>query len=311
MRKLLLWSLVCLSIVVLGMLTVFLSFPMLTMDAPSGARVAVVEGWIDEAYLPEVKELLDAGGYDTILVTGTPRNFSYTLSIGDTVVVQLQRPVTGELIVNTCGALNAGLVVLGAQGTIMTDSVFGPCRERRATIDRPTGSLLITPTHTGDPDPRWELLFLLYAKVDGINLHAVQRSVHIRRASGQVEPGSPSYADHTADALIAAGIPARRITRLPTVMLGDSRTWANAERFAAAAHDQGIDRVDVISFGIHARRSRLAYSKACGPGVTVGVRSIPDPELQHGRWWRTSTGWLKVLRELAGVPTSYFVDAVE
>lgn len=311
MRKILLWSLVCLSALVLGIITVALSFPFLTMDAPSGARVAVVEGWIDEAYVPQVKQLLTEGAYDTIYVTGTPRNFSYTLRLGDTVRVELQRPVTGELIVNTCGALNAGLVVLGEHGTIMADSVFGPCHDRLARIERPTPTLQFTPTHTGHPDPSWELVFLLYAKVDGINLHALQRSVHIRRASGMDEPGTVSYADATAEALIGAGIPASSVRRLPTVMLGGSRTWANAQRFAEEARAQRIRRVDVISFGIHARRSRLAFSKACGQEVTVGIRSIEDPELQHGRWWHTSAGWMKVMRELAGVPTSYLIEPVE
>ncbi|HNR54841.1 MAG TPA: hypothetical protein PKJ19_06740 [Flavobacteriales bacterium] len=311
MRKAGLWILVLLSALALGVITVALSFPFLTLNDPSGARVAVVEGWIDRSFMPEVRDLLIEGAYDTIYITGTPRNFSYTLRIGDTVVVDLQRPVTGELVVNTCGALNAGLVVLGDEGVILADSVFGPCVDRRAHIDRPTARLRFTPTHLGVPDPRWELVFLLYAKVDGINVHALQRTVRVHRSSGEVEPGTPSYADASAEALVALGVSWSRIRRLPTVMLGESRTWANAQRFAREAEERSIHRVDVISFGIHARRSRLTYSEACGNGVVVGIRSVEDPELRPGLWWRRPMGWLKVLRELAGVPASYLVGTVQ
>ena len=310
MHKAVPWSLALLSALLVGMITVILSFPFLRMDAPSGAHVAVVEGWIDQAYLPKVKELITAGGYDTIYITGTPRNFSYTMRIGDTVIVELKRPAKGAFVVNTCGALHAGLLVWSDAGPLLADSVFGPCKERYATIDPPATRLLFTPTHGGRPDPRWELAFILYARINGINLHALQRSVRIHRSSGAVGTGTPSFADATADALIDLGIPASRIKRLPTVLSGDSRTWANAQRFAAEAHEHGIIRVDVISFGIHARRSRLAYSKACGDKVIVGVRGIEDPELEHGRWWHSLNGWRKVIRELIGVPASYLVEPV-
>ncbi|MBX2972938.1 MAG: hypothetical protein KF797_07540 [Flavobacteriales bacterium] len=308
MRKVPRWIAIMAGIAALGIITVALSFPFLAIDAPSGARVAVVEGWIEEAYIPQVKALLDEGAYDTIYITGTPRNFSYTLRIGDTVVVDLQRPATGELRVSACGAKDAGLVILGDQGVILADSVTDRCYGRNAAITGTTARLRFTPTHKEHPDPRWELLFILYTKVNGINLHALQRSVSIHRADGSREQGTPSFADAAAESLIAAGIPAERIHRLPTVMLGESRTWANAQRFAQEAKARGIHRADVISFGIHARRSRLTYGKACGTSTTVGIRCIEDPELQRGRWWRSPIGWVKVIRELAGVPASYLLD---
>lgn len=308
MRTTLRWLLVPPVIALLGIVTVALSFPFLAVDAPSGARVAVVEGWIEDTYMAQVKGLLDEGAYDTIYITGTPRNFSYTLRIGDTVVVDLQRPATGVLLVNACGAKDAGLLVLGEQGVLLADSVHGLCIDRKTTITNATTRLYFTPTHTGFADPRWKLLFLNYVKIDGLNLHALQRSVTIIHANGTHTPGTPSFADAAANSLVATGLPLERLHRLPTVMLGESRTWANAQRFAQEAKAQGIQRVDVISFGIHARRSRLTFARACGRGTTVGIRCVEDPELQRGRWWRSPIGWAKVLRELAGVPASYLVE---
>ncbi len=311
MGRLFRWTLILVGGLCTAALVVALSFPFLAVNEPSGARTAVVEGWIDHIYMSEVHTMLRDGGYDRIFITGTPRNFSYTLRLGDTVVVELQRPMTGKLVVNACGGKNTELHVWSSSTTLLLDSLTDTCYDRSILIEEPVQELRFTPVHGGFPDKTWELLFLLYTKIEGINLHALQRSVTIHRADGSRTPGTPSYADATAEALIMAGTPATRIVRLPTVMLGESRTWANAQRFAQEARTTGIDEVDIISFGIHARRSRIAFRTACGDGVTVGVRCIEDPELQRGRWWRSWNGWLKVLRELAGVPTSYLVKPVD
>lgn len=311
MTRLFRWTLLIVGALGLAALVVALSFPFLAVNEPSGARTAVVEGWIDPAYMPDVHAMLREGGYDRIYITGTPRNFSYTLRIGDTVVVELQRRMIGTLVVNACGGKNAEIQVLSDHRTILRDSLTDTCHDRTVLLDGPVRTLRFTPAHGGNPEKDWELLFLLYTRIDGVNLHALQRTVTIHRADGSRLPGTPSYADATAEALIAVGTPRHMIERLPTVMLGESRTWANAQRFAQEARTAGIDKVDIISFGIHARRSRIAYRTACGKGVTVGIRCVEDPELQRGRWWRSWIGWLKVLRELAGVPTSYLVKPVD
>jgi hypothetical protein len=48
--------------------------------------------------------------------------------------------------------------------------------------------------------------------------------------------------------------------------------------------------VDVFSAGPHARRSRLLYQMALGPGVQVGVLAARPAGFDPDVWWRTSTG---------------------
>lgn len=311
MRRLLnaLW--LCVGLFALAAVVIALSFPFLAVNDPVGARVAVVEGWIDVAHMEDVERLLDEGGYERVYITGTPRNFSYTLRIGDTIRVELKQPTTGQLTVNACGSRPAQVQVLSSTGILLKDSLNDHCHDRYVNLVEATQQLRFTTGHPGVPDPSWELLFLLYVKIDGVNLHALQRKVIIHWADGRSTSGIPSYADVAADALTDAGYPAERIEPLPTVMLGESRTWANAQRFAQEAKQKGISKVDVISFGIHARRSRVAFSTACGPAVEVGIRCIEDPELQRGRWWRSTLGWLKVIREMVGIPASYLVAEKE
>jgi len=311
MRRLLKALCLFVGLLALAALVVALSFPFLAVNDPVGARVAVVEGWIDVAHMPDVKRLLDEGHYDHVYITGTPRNFSYTLRMGDTVTVELKQPTTGQLTVNACGSRPAEVHVLSSTDVLLKDSLNDHCHDREVQLREATQQLRLTAGHPGFPDPTWELLFLLYVKIDGVNLHALQRKVTIQRADGRITSGTPSYADVAAVALTDAGYPTDRIEPLPTVMLGESRTWANAQRFAQEAALKGIDKVDVISFGIHARRSRVAFRTACGSGVQVGIRCIDDPELQRGRWWRSALGWVKVIREMVGIPASYLVAEKE
>jgi uncharacterized SAM-binding protein YcdF (DUF218 family) len=194
---------------------------------------------------------------------------------------------------------------------LFADTVTGICYDRTFSIISPIDRLSITPTFNGIADPAWEVLFTLYLEVNGVNLHTLQRSMTVQRASGLHEPGLPTFADLAARTLRNAGIPAERIITLPTMETGESRTWANARLFASRAAQDGITAVDVISFGIHARRSRVTYRTACGPSVQVGILSVADPETERGKWWRSARGWVKVIKELAGVPTSYLVKEVK
>lgn len=290
------------------LLMIALSFPFLAVNEPSGARTAVVEGWIPEELMPAVKRVLDEHGYDRIYTTGTPRNCSHTFRLHDTLDIEMPEPIKGGLVLNACGANGAGFKVIADTTVILEHKVAGVCIDHRAEIRTPARRIRITPTFEGIAKPEWELLFTLFVKFEGKNLNALQRSVVMHKAEGAVAPGLPTYADVAANALIKAGIPEEHVSALPSYVVGESRTVSNARRFAEEAHSSGLTQVDVISLGVHARRSRLAYQEACGAAVTVGIVSVDDPELKRGRWWLSLIGWYKVVKELIGVPATYLID---
>jgi len=55
---------------------------------------------------------------------------------------------------------------------------------------------------------------------------------------------------------------------------------------------------NLVSLGPHARRSRLLFAKALGPGYDVGVLSVPDPRYDAAAWWTSSAGFRLVTGEL-------------
>lgn len=74
-----------------------------------------------------------------------------------------------------------------------------------------------------------------------------------------------------------------------------------------------LERLDVFSVGPHARRTRLLFRKAFGPGVQVGIHCGTPTEYDRSDWWRCSDGVRGVLGELLawGYARLLFYPSVE
>ena len=108
-----------------------------------------------------------------------------------------------------------------------------------------------------------------------------------------------SYAERAADYLRRApvGIP---VIALPAPGVAQDRTFLSAVvvREWLRREQPGLDSIDLLSAGVHARRSRLAYRMAFGSAVEVGVVATAPRRYDIDRWWRTSEGAKTVLGEL-------------
>lgn len=63
-------------------------------------------------------------------------------------------------------------------------------------------------------------------------------------------------------------------------------------------HAPGEKSVNIITLGTHARRTRLLFEKALGPGIRVGIIAIPEREFDPEHWWRSSDGCRNIVGEL-------------
>jgi len=62
-------------------------------------------------------------------------------------------------------------------------------------------------------------------------------------------------------------------------------------------HGRTAASVTVVTLGPHARRSRLLYEKAFGPGMEVGVVALKDQDYDAKRWWKYSEGVKEIISE--------------
>ncbi len=103
--------------------------------------------------------------------------------------------------------------------------------------------------------------------------------------------------------LVADGIPDSRLATLFPNVARKDRTYHSALAVKEWLSEQhlSVAALNVATTGPHARRSRLLYEKAFGPGVKIGIVALQSPEYDPRHWWRTSEG----VREVIGESVAY------
>jgi len=108
-----------------------------------------------------------------------------------------------------------------------------------------------------------------------------------------------SIADGAASRLYAQGVLPGKIIPVPiTVYPRTDRTYHKALVVKKRLNKMGFIRasIDVISSGVHARRSWVLFKKAI-PLMDVGVIAITPNNYDTSRWWLSSEGVRKVISE--------------
>jgi hypothetical protein len=107
------------------------------------------------------------------------------------------------------------------------------------------------------------------------------------------------YAERGARYLAAHGLADATIDAVPAPASAQDRTFLSAVvvREWAARRRIRLDAFDLLSVGVHARRSRMMFRAAFGPEVEVGVIAAQPALHDTQRWWKTSVGAKVVLGE--------------
>ena len=108
-----------------------------------------------------------------------------------------------------------------------------------------------------------------------------------------------SKADRAASRLNAQGVPLEKIIPVMiTIYPRKDRTYYKAIKIKERLNKMGFLQasIDVVSHGVHARRSWILYEKAF-PLVDVGVIAIKPSNYDNSRWWIYSQGVRKVISE--------------
>jgi hypothetical protein len=122
---------------------------------------------------------------------------------------------------------------------------------------------------------------------------------------GPVENGAPlagykSLAELCAATLVELGMDTNAVQAVPAAKIRRDRTYASAIALKNWMHRQGIGEtnLNIVTIGPHARRSRLLFREALGPGYRVGVIAFPDRSYDPNQWWETSAGVRAVTGEM-------------
>ena len=102
-----------------------------------------------------------------------------------------------------------------------------------------------------------------------------------------------------ADLLKKFGLPEENVEMVPSHTMDRDRTYSSAIALRNWFRDRNtfVQSVNVVTEGVHARRTRLLFEKALGPETAVGIIAVSSPDYDPKRWWRYSEGVKDVLGE--------------
>jgi hypothetical protein len=129
-----------------------------------------------------------------------------------------------------------------------------------------------------------------------------------------LERGAPlseyrTHAELGAAVLLKLGLSTNAVQAVPAIAVMQDRTYAMALTLKRWMEEHGIaaTRVNLMTLGPHARRSRLLFEKALGKGVTVGVTAVPPEDYDPTHWWRSSQGVRVIISEALGYAYARFL----
>ena len=110
--------------------------------------------------------------------------------------------------------------------------------------------------------------------------------------AGHVLVKYKNYAKLAATILEQLGLDKSMIVVIPAPAVMKDRTYASAVAMKnwLTASQLSFKTINLVTLGLHARRSRLLFEQALGPGITVGIIALEDPRYDHRHWWKSSIG---------------------
>lgn len=121
---------------------------------------------------------------------------------------------------------------------------------------------------------------------------------------GPLDKGTPfaeygTYAELTAKTLERMGFDPKVLHAVPARAVRKDRTYASAVALKTwlREHDTAASRINILTVGVHARRTRLLFQQAFGSDVRIGIVSMDEETFDPKRWWRSSQGFRSVMDE--------------
>jgi hypothetical protein len=117
---------------------------------------------------------------------------------------------------------------------------------------------------------------------------------------GGVTSGYQTYAELGADTLLEMGLGSDVVEAVPAPFVRRDRTYASALALKNKLHQQAakISAINLVSLGVHSRRSHLLFQKAFAKELQVGIIAVDDRNYFGERWWKFSEGVRMVTDEL-------------
>lgn len=121
---------------------------------------------------------------------------------------------------------------------------------------------------------------------------------------GPIEVTSPlaqfrTFAQYGEAVLEKMGCDPEFVHAVPGSMVRQDRTFASAVALRKwfHKHEWKVEKINVVTMGAHARRTRLLFQAAFRDEAKIGIISSGDRNFDPSHWWGTSQGFRSVTAE--------------
>lgn len=308
MRKL--WAVLPL-LVVIGVVLIGIH-PYLQMHQPIEKGVLLVEGWLPDTHLIKVAELYASGDYSEVITTGTNKPFSHYLNNQQRLELNFTKAEKLKFSLMASGVDGAHMAFIHKGDTIFDTALNKQSSSYEFESQEPVKELTIKTYSTVSTDWSFQISFINGLKVNGQDAGLLLEQVLHYDRLGQEKVLHLNYAQYAKAVLIESGIPPSAITAIDPGTCDRSsfgRTECNARSFGAFIRSGSypITEGDLVSLGVHTRRSYANYSEQLQEGFDLGTISLEDPECPSN-WISSSTGSFKVFKEVGGILFGNIID---
>jgi hypothetical protein len=138
---------------------------------------------------------------------------------------------------------------------------------------------------------------------DSLAQRVFTTGIPIERGSHLI--GWKTYAEVAAQSLARLGLEPQRICPVPCADVKTERTRAMATALKAVLDKEPVPdtgrKINLVTLGTHARRSRAIFQDVLGPAWEVGIVSVPSLAYDPAIWYRQSDGAKTVINELSAL----------
>ncbi len=332
-------------IIVLGGVTVRLLTSFLAVNKPVESNTYLLEGWIPFYTLEQVVKLNDSNADAHYLIVG--ENFEsdenkVTEKIHDYFSKLNQGLQKGEdgtwLYANTTLIFNPHDLPQCTPGdslTILVKAKGSEAGGRFAHFNLIVNGVSIGGRFTSETnmDYRFKLLvppsgltsvFVrfdndLYLKKQDRNLNVVSIRINNTeipadklhslkiRSLGKSLTGFGSEAEQMADYLIQLGIDPSKITTINFDQVKRDQTLAGALSFKQWLENHNLSSFNIVSSGIHCRRSWVTYKKVLDNGLTIGIISFDPADSAENNWYHEPGYFINFADELFSYVSNWII----
>jgi hypothetical protein len=309
-------TLVLVSTFTLATLLLFSIHPFLSpTQRIADTNTLVIEGWLSDDALKETLKEIQGHSYERIITTGGPLGHYYRVYIGGTLHIPIpdslqqqsgSKPLRIEAYGSHVDKVFAHFSVWVNDSVHLGDAyTTGQLTTYEFPMDTCISFIKSLQIHfdndkynrTQDRD-----LFVGSITVSGAsipyNSGTLVYEQHWPKETKFVKVYE-TYAENAAAELAQLGADSTKIVVIRAPSVGNHRTYNSAVALKNYLTEHHIYSFNLVSLGVHSRRSWLSYEKALGKEYTIGIIAIENKKYHPDQWWQSKPVAKNVLREAA------------